>query len=70
MQFSAPMEAHIGLKEHKNVFMKMKCFCLQFYWNIRQLLTMFCTSISRDPMFQCSICASSLCRMGQNNGHM
>ena len=69
MQFSAPMEAHIGLKEHRNVFMVMKCFCLQIYWNIRQLLTMYCTSISRDPLFQCSICASPHQSMVDYTGH-
>ena len=26
MQFSAPMEDHIGLKEHRNAFIVMKCF--------------------------------------------
>ena len=30
MQFSAPMEAHMARK-NTNVFMVMKCFCLQYY---------------------------------------
>ena len=36
----------------------MKCFCLRYYGKIRQLLTVYCTSISTLPTFQCSICAS------------
>ena len=35
MQFSAPMEAYMPQKEQRNVFMVMKCFCLQNNWNIR-----------------------------------
>ena len=69
MQFSAPMEAHIGLKEHRNAFMVMKCFCLQYYWNIRQLLTVYCTSISTHATFQCSICASQHESMVDYTGH-
>ena len=69
MLFSAPMEAHIGLKEHRNVFMVMKCFCLQYYWNIRQLLTVYCTPILTHPTFQCSICASPHESMVDYTGH-
>ena len=36
----------------------MKCFCLQYYWNIRHPSTVYCTSISTLPTFQCSICTS------------
>ena len=34
--------------------MVMKCFCPQYYWNIRQPLTMYCTSIPTLPTLQCS----------------
>ena len=40
MQFSAPMEAHMARK-NTNVFMVMKCFCLQYYYNIRRPLTAY-----------------------------
>ena len=33
-------------------------FCLQYYWNIRHPLTVYCTSILILPTLQCSICAS------------
>ena len=33
-------------------------FVCRDYWNIRHPLTVYCTSISTLPTFQCSICAS------------
>ena len=48
----------------------MKCFCVQYYWNIRHPLTVYCTSISTLPTFQCSICASPHQSMVDNSGHL
>ena len=58
-----------GLKEHRNVFMMMKCFCLQNNWNIRHPLTVYCTSISTLSTFQCSIYASPHQSMVDYTGH-
>ena len=49
--------------------MVMKCFCLQYYLNIRHPLRMYCTSISTLPTFQCSICASPHQSMVDYTGH-
>ena len=49
--------------------MMMKCFCFQNYWNIRHQLTVYCTSISTLPTFQCSICASPHQSMVDYTGH-
>ena len=47
----------------------MKWFCLQYYWNIRHPLTVHCTSISKLPTFQCSICTSPNQSMVEYTGH-
>ena len=49
--------------------MVMKCFCLQYYWNISQLFSVYCTSISTLLTFQCSICASPHQSMVAYTGH-
>ena len=56
-------------KNHKNVFMVMRCVCIQYYWNIHHPLTVYCTSISTLPTFQCSICASPHQGMVDYTGH-
>ena len=38
MQFQCSYGGPYGLKEQRNVFMGMKCFCLQYYLNIRHPL--------------------------------
>ena len=58
-----------GLKEHRNVFMVMECFCRQNYWNIRHPLSVYCTSISTLPTFQCSMCASPHQSMVDSTGN-
>ena len=47
----------------------MKCFCLQYYWNIHHSLTLYCTSISTLPTFQFSICTSPNQSMVDYTGH-
>ena len=69
MQFSAPMVPIWPKRTHRNVFMVMKCFCLQYYSNIRHPLTVYCTSISTLPTFQCSICALPHQSMVDYTGH-
>ena len=49
--------------------MVMECFCLQYYWNIRHTLSVYCTSISSLPTFQCSIFASPHQSMVDYTGH-
>ena len=44
-------------------------FCRQNYWNIRHPLSVYCTSISTLPTFQCSICASPHQSMVDYTGH-
>ena len=51
------------------MFMVMKCFCIQYYGNIRHPLTVYCTSSSTLPTFQCSICASPHQSMVDYTGH-
>ena len=47
----------------------MKCFCIQYYWNICHPLTVYCTLISTLPTFQCSICTSPNQSMVDYTGH-
>ena len=49
--------------------MVRKCFCLQYYRNIRHSLTMYYTSISTLLTFQGSICASPHQSMVDYTGH-
>ena len=69
MQFSAPMEARMALINTKMCLWWWNVFCRQSYWNIRHPLSVYCTSISTLPTFQCSICASPHQSMVNYTGH-
>ena len=56
-------------RTQKCVYGETICFCLQYYWNTRHPLTVYCTSISTLPTFQCSICASPHQSMMDYTGH-
>ena len=51
------------------MLMVMKCFCLQYYCNIRHPLSVYCTTMSTLPTFQCSICTSPNQSMVDFTGH-
>ena len=44
-------------------------FCLQYYWNIRHPLIVYCASISTLLTFNCSICATPHQNMVDYTGH-